>query len=161
MRRCPRHEYCSCSEAKRKAMQRQIHKSSLTKIFLRFIFAFLQGEGKMHQPPSAERRAIDHTGQNHKPKLLDQVRAAIRVRPYSLRTEQAYIHWIKRFIFFHHKRHPAMPFLDVVVSWHFFCSIPTAENKKRVCREEQQRILHCVFSATPNFGESLTARRAS
>src|SRR5690242_8371747 len=41
-----------------------------------------------------------------KPKLLDQVRQAIRVRHYSLRTEDTYIHWIKRFIFFHNKRHP-------------------------------------------------------
>ena len=41
-----------------------------------------------------------------RPKLLDQVRTAIRVRHYSLRTEQSYIHWVKRFIFFHGKRHP-------------------------------------------------------
>ncbi|MFA5940478.1 MAG: integron integrase [Sinimarinibacterium sp.] len=40
------------------------------------------------------------------PKLLDQVRAAIRTRHYSLRTEQTYLHWIKRFILFHGKRHP-------------------------------------------------------
>ena len=40
------------------------------------------------------------------PRLLDQVRERIRVKHYSLRTEQAYIHWIKRFIFFHGKRHP-------------------------------------------------------
>ena len=42
-----------------------------------------------------------------KPKLLDQVRDAIRVKHYSLRTEKTYIHWIKRYIFFHNKRHPA------------------------------------------------------
>jgi site-specific recombinase XerD len=41
-----------------------------------------------------------------KPKLLDQVRDAIRLRHYSIRTEQAYTDWIKRFILFHHKRHP-------------------------------------------------------
>ena len=39
-------------------------------------------------------------------KLLDQVRDAIRVRRYSIRTEQAYLSWIKRFILFHNKRHP-------------------------------------------------------
>lgn len=43
---------------------------------------------------------------DRQPKLLDQVRAAIRVRHYSLRTEEAYVSWIKRFIFFHEKRHP-------------------------------------------------------
>ena len=42
-----------------------------------------------------------------KPKLLDQMREALRSRHYSLRTEQTYCHWAKRFIFFHHVRHPA------------------------------------------------------
>jgi integron integrase len=42
-----------------------------------------------------------------KPKLLDQVRHAIRTRHYSPRTEETYFHWIKRFIFFHNKRHPS------------------------------------------------------
>jgi integron integrase len=40
------------------------------------------------------------------PKLLDQVRDRIRRKHYSLRTESAYIHWIRRFIYFHDKRHP-------------------------------------------------------
>lgn len=41
------------------------------------------------------------------PKLLDQVRSAIRVRHYSRRTEDSYVHWIRRFILFHGKRHPS------------------------------------------------------
>src|SRR5688572_7878716 len=41
------------------------------------------------------------------PRLLDQVRAVIRRKHYSYRTEQTYIHWIKRFIYFHGVRHPA------------------------------------------------------
>ena len=41
------------------------------------------------------------------PRLLDRVRAALRTRHYSRRTEKAYVHWIKRYIFFHGKRHPA------------------------------------------------------
>ena len=40
------------------------------------------------------------------PKLLDQVRSRLRVKHYSIRTEQAYVDWTKRFIRFHHKRHP-------------------------------------------------------
>jgi site-specific recombinase XerD len=40
------------------------------------------------------------------PKLLDQVREALRLKHYALRTEQAYVNWIKRFILFHDKRHP-------------------------------------------------------
>src|SRR6202043_1272056 len=42
-----------------------------------------------------------------KPKLLDQVRQLLRVRRYSLRTEEAYVAWIRRYILFHGKRHPA------------------------------------------------------
>lgn len=42
----------------------------------------------------------------HPPKLLDQVRARIRVKHYSIRTEDQYVFWIKRFILFHGKRHP-------------------------------------------------------
>ena len=49
----------------------------------------------MPTPPAAQ-----------KPRLLEQVRQAIRTRHYSSRTEKAYIHWIKRYIFFHNKRHP-------------------------------------------------------
>ena len=41
-----------------------------------------------------------------KTRLLDQVRNAMRVKHYSIRTEQSYIQWIKRFIYFHHKQHP-------------------------------------------------------
>jgi hypothetical protein len=41
-----------------------------------------------------------------KPRLLDQVRDAIRTRHYSYRTEEAYVGWIRRFILFHNKRHP-------------------------------------------------------
>ena len=40
------------------------------------------------------------------PKLLDRVRWHLRVKHYSVRTEQAYIDWIRRFILFHRKRHP-------------------------------------------------------
>jgi len=39
-------------------------------------------------------------------RLLDAVRDAIRLKHYSPRTEETYVHWIKRFIYFHGKRHP-------------------------------------------------------
>lgn len=42
-----------------------------------------------------------------RPRLIDQVRDTIRRKHYSMRTEECYIYWIKRFIFFHGKRHPA------------------------------------------------------
>lgn len=40
------------------------------------------------------------------PRLLDQVRGKIRVKHYSIRTEQAYVDWIKRFIFHFGRTHP-------------------------------------------------------
>ncbi|NQD38577.1 integron integrase [Permianibacter sp. IMCC34836] len=40
-------------------------------------------------------------------KLMDQVVEKLRVEHYSLRTEKTYCHWIRRFILFHRKRHPA------------------------------------------------------
>jgi site-specific recombinase XerD len=40
------------------------------------------------------------------PKLLDQARDRLRTRHYSIRTERAYVDWVKRFIWFHGKRHP-------------------------------------------------------
>lgn len=54
------------------------------------------------------------------PKLLDRMRTAIRMRHYSRRTEEAYAQWIRRFIAFHHMRHPAQlggPDLNHFLSW--------------------------------------------
>jgi hypothetical protein len=39
-------------------------------------------------------------------KLLDQVRHVIRKKHYSIRAEQTYTNWIKRFILFNDNRHP-------------------------------------------------------
>lgn len=39
-------------------------------------------------------------------RLLDQVRTALRLRHYSIRTEEAYVQWIRRFVLYHKKRHP-------------------------------------------------------
>lgn len=41
------------------------------------------------------------------PRLLDQVRERLRLKHYSIRTETAYVGWIKRYILFHGKCHPA------------------------------------------------------
>jgi integron integrase len=48
------------------------------------------------------------TAQSAQPKrkLLDQVRAVLREKHYSIHTERSYVDWIKRFILFHGKRHP-------------------------------------------------------
>jgi integron integrase len=60
--------------------------------------------------PSSGPRAVVASGARTnppKPKLLDQLRLALRARHYSRRTERTYCHWVRRFIFFHNVRHPA------------------------------------------------------
>ncbi|HEY5892909.1 MAG TPA: phage integrase N-terminal SAM-like domain-containing protein [Chthoniobacterales bacterium] len=49
---------------------------------------------------------ISESHEASKPKWLDRVRDALRLKHYSIRTEQAYCDWIRRFILFHGKRHP-------------------------------------------------------
>ena len=53
----------------------------------------------------AEKAALG-TAVSEGPRLLDSVRDAIRRRHYSLRTEESYLHWIRRFIYFSRRRHP-------------------------------------------------------
>jgi hypothetical protein len=55
-------------------------------------------------PPSAVRPARGDAGG---PRLLDQVRSVIRFKHYSRRTERACAGWIRRFILFHGRLHPA------------------------------------------------------
>jgi hypothetical protein len=57
------------------------------------------------------------------PRLLDQVAAKARMLHYSIRTEQAYIDWIRRFILFHNKKHPRvlgdpLPYLPIQFAMH-------------------------------------------
>ena len=54
------------------------------------------------------------------PRLMEQVRAEIRARHYSRRTEDAYVHWIRRFIAFHGRRHPrelGAPEVSAFLAW--------------------------------------------
>lgn len=63
----------------------------------------------MSHPDGAQWRRSD-TQQDEpvsRPRLLDQVRDVIRCKHYSIRTEQTYLDWIKRYILFHNKQHPA------------------------------------------------------
>lgn len=56
------------------------------------------------KPEDPESRSASQPAQP--PKLLDQVRATIRLKHYSIRTEESYVGWIRRFILFHGKQHP-------------------------------------------------------
>jgi integron integrase len=62
----------------------------------------------MHDPPEQSRRfpPFKAGAASTPPRLLDRVREAIRVRHLARNTERAYVHWVKRFILFHGRRHP-------------------------------------------------------
>src|SRR5947208_5368908 len=80
------------------------------------------------------------SSQARPPKLLDQVRQAIRLRHYSGSTEEAYVHWIRRFIVFHGKRHPSemgAAEVSAFVSW-----LATA---RRVSASTQNQALSAVL----------------
>jgi integrase len=65
-------------------------------------------------------RPTDNPSAAGRPKLLDQVRTACRLHHLSRRTEEAYAGWIRRFILFHQKRHPATlgaPHITAFLSW--------------------------------------------
>ena len=61
----------------------------------------------MTQTAARRRPGVAASNKPQPAKLLDRVSEAIRARHYSLRTEEAYVGWVRRFILFHNKRHPA------------------------------------------------------
>src|SRR6266567_8720842 len=60
-------------------------------------------------PEMGPKTALRHNAMTipDSPRLLARVRDKIRLKHYSIRTEHAYVDWIKRFVWFHGKRHPA------------------------------------------------------
>lgn len=62
--------------------------------------------GCKKQPFLIKMQNTSVSNSENSPKLLDQVRAKIRLKHYSIRTEQAYTDWIKRYILHFGKRHP-------------------------------------------------------
>ena len=57
-------------------------------------------------PISPSAALVSATGEARRPGLLAMVRERLHVKHYSLRTEEAYLGWIKRYVWFHGKRHP-------------------------------------------------------
>jgi len=79
--------------------------------------------------------------EDRRPKLLDQVRQVIRIKHYSLRTEESYINWIKRFIFFRNKKHP------IGMGEEEICQFITylAKNEKVSASTQNQALCAIVF----------------
>ena len=74
------------------------------------------------------------------PKLLDQVRTAIRLRRMSYRTEQTYCDWIKRFILFHNKRHPKEMGVPEIEAF-----LADLVNNRNVAPSTQNQALHSIL----------------
>lgn len=96
------------------------------------------------------------------PKLLDQVRDAIRTRHHSIRTEDAYVNWIKRFILFNNKQHPAK--LDTTHVAAFLCHL-AVEGKVAASTQNQalsallflyQKVLEIEL---PRIGDVVRAKK--
>ena len=103
------------------------------------------------------------------PRLLDRVRHAIRARHYSLRTEEAYVGWIRRYILFHKKRHP-MEMGEVEINA-FVTHLAVAEGvgastRPRRCRRSSFSIAtswrkSCPISTSSSAPSGLAAFRPS
>lgn len=87
-----------------------------------------------NQEPPAEPAVLQHL------RLLDQLRQAIQTRHYSYKTEKAYVHWIKRFILFHNKRHPT-EMGEAEIGW-FLSSLAT---DFRVSASTQNQALNALL----------------
>src|SRR5688572_15811752 len=74
------------------------------------------------------------------PRLLDQVREVIRMRHYSMRTEQAYVQWIRRLILFHGKRHPREMGATELTA--FLSNLAVQQN---VAASTQNQALHAIL----------------
>jgi integron integrase len=84
---------------------------------------------------------VEDRARQTKPRLLDEFRTAVRVKHYSYRTEQAYVYWARRYIFFHNKRHPNTMGSDEVRA---FCS-HLAESERVSASTQNQAFNALVF----------------
>lgn len=85
------------------------------------------------------------------PKLIDQVRYALRTRHYSFKTEKAYIDWIKKYIFFHNKQHP----LELGERHINRFLTHLAVQKKVAASTQNQALCALVFLYKPVLGKEL------
>ena len=79
------------------------------------------------------------------PKLLDRVRDAIRTRHYSRRTEEAYVHWIRRYIVFHGKKHPAE--MGAPEISRFLTSLAVVRHVSASTQNQALSALMCLYKA--------------
>lgn len=97
-----------------------------------------------------------------KPKLLDQLADALRSRHYSRRTEQAYCHWVKRYIFFHQVRHPVQmgePEINAFLTQLAVKEKVSASTQNQALSALLFRYRHVIGREVGDLGEVIRARR--
>jgi integron integrase len=85
------------------------------------------------------------------PRLLDQVRERVRYLHYSIRTKQAYVHWVRAFVRFHHMRHPremGQPEVEAFLSW-------LAAGRQVTVSTHRQALSALLFLFQKVFGQDL------
>ena len=85
------------------------------------------------------------------PRLLDQVRERVRYLHYSLRTERAYVHWVRAFVRFHRLRHPremGQPEVEAFLSW-------LAAERRVAVSTHRQALSALLFLYQKVFGQNL------
>lgn len=84
---------------------------------------------------------MNHKGLSQKKgKLLDQLRAACRLRHLSLRTEKAYVGWVRRYVYFHDLRHPAAMGAPEIRSYLTYLA-----TERNVAASTQNQALHALL----------------
>jgi site-specific recombinase XerD len=84
-------------------------------------------------------------------RLLDQVRERVRYLHYSIRTEQAYVHWVRAFVRFHRMRHPremGQPEVEAFLSW-------LAAERQVAVSTHRQALSALLFLYQKVFGQDL------
>src|SRR5882724_2868958 len=95
----------------------------------------------------------EHRPADRKPKFIEQMRSFMRARRYSLRTEQAYLDWVRRFILFHAKRHPREMAETEIVA--FLTHLAT---KRHVAASTQNQALSALLFLYQQFFERQLGR---
>jgi len=96
------------------------------------------------------------------PKLLDQLRRAIRMRNYSIRTENSYADWVYRYIVFHNKRHPAEMGAPEITAFLSFLATDlnvAANTQNQACCAIVFLYKHVLKKDLPEFGDIVRAKK--
>src|SRR5687767_13715373 len=109
----------------------------------------------------AIRSDVPYLSSTRKPRFLDQVRELLRAY-YSIRTEEAYLGWIRRFILFHGKRHPKEIGLTEVVPCLSLLAAKeqvSASTQNQACSAPLLLYRDVLRQPTDNLGQMIRAPR--